>query len=92
MPPVSPVSRPHAAPDYRDNAELGVPGVAIETSRFNDVNPRIYFTDLPTRLVNGWPQKCIDELMPWHWTPQPMSRLAEKPKGGGASLTFDACT
>jgi hypothetical protein len=22
-----------------------------------------------TRLVNGWPQKCIDELMPWFWTP-----------------------
>jgi hypothetical protein len=22
-------------------------------------------------LVNGWPQKRIDELMPWHWMPQP---------------------
>jgi len=29
-----------------------------------------YFTDLLTRLVNGWPQKRIDELMPWHWVPQ----------------------
>jgi hypothetical protein len=34
-------------------------------------NPQIYFTDLLTRLVNGWPQKRIDELLPWHWTPQP---------------------
>jgi hypothetical protein len=22
-----------------------------------------------TRLVNGWPQSRIDELMPWHWAP-----------------------
>jgi hypothetical protein len=22
---------------------------------------------LLTRLVNGWPQKRIDELMPWNW-------------------------
>jgi transposase len=36
----------------------------------NGVNPQTYFTDLLTRLVNGWPQKRIDELMPWHWIPQ----------------------
>jgi hypothetical protein len=24
-----------------------------------------YFTDLLTRLVNGWPNRRIDELMPW---------------------------
>ena len=34
------------------------------------VNPQAYFTDLLTRLVNGWPQKRIDELMPWHWAPE----------------------
>jgi hypothetical protein len=43
----------------------------IETCKLNNVNPQIYFTDLLTRLVNGWPQKRIDELMPWHWIPQP---------------------
>jgi hypothetical protein len=26
-----------------------------------------YFTDLLTRLVNGWPNSRIDELMPWCW-------------------------
>jgi hypothetical protein len=26
------------------------------------VNPQTYFTDLLTRLVNGWPQAQIDEL------------------------------
>jgi transposase len=38
----------------------------VETCKLNGVNPQIYFTDLLTRLVNGWPQKRIDELMPWH--------------------------
>jgi hypothetical protein len=40
------------------------------TCKLNRVNPQTYFTDLLTRLVNGWPQSRIDELMPWHWTPQ----------------------
>jgi transposase len=43
----------------------------IETCKLNGVNPQVYFTDLLTRLVNGWPQKRIDELMPWHWAPRP---------------------
>src|SRR4051794_18403919 len=42
----------------------------IETCKLNRVNPQVYFTDLLTRLVNGWPQNCIDELMPWHWAPE----------------------
>ena len=42
----------------------------IETCKLNGVNPQAYFTDLLTRLVNGWPQKRIDELMPWHWAPE----------------------
>jgi len=42
----------------------------IETCKLNGVNPQVYFTDLFTRLVNGWPQKRIDELMPWFWVPQ----------------------
>jgi transposase len=25
-------------------------------------------TDVLTRLVNGWPNSRIDELMPWRWT------------------------
>ena len=41
----------------------------IETCKLNGVNPQVYFTDLLTRLVNGWPNSRIDELMPWHWAP-----------------------
>ena len=39
----------------------------IETCKLNGVNPQAYFADLLTRLVNGWPQSRIDELMPWNW-------------------------
>jgi hypothetical protein len=42
----------------------------VETCKLNHVNPQAYFTDLLTRLVNGWPQNRIDELMPWHWAPK----------------------
>lgn len=41
----------------------------IETCKLHSVNPHSYFTDLLTRLVNGWPKSRIDELMPWCWTP-----------------------
>ena len=34
----------------------------IETCKLNGVNPQVYFTDLITRLVNGWPQNRIDEF------------------------------
>ena len=39
----------------------------VETCKLNGVDPQRYFTDVLTRLVNGWPQSRIDELMPWHW-------------------------
>jgi transposase len=39
----------------------------VETCKLNGVDPHRYFTDVLTRLVNGWPQSRIDELMPWHW-------------------------
>jgi transposase len=37
--------------------------------QMNGAHPQRYFADLLTRLVNGWPQSRIDELMPWHWAP-----------------------
>ena len=64
----------------RNNDRLlfdGIPWVAraqeehdafAEALRARDVEV-LYLTDLLTRLVNGWPQSRIDELMPWHWAP-----------------------
>lgn len=37
----------------------------IETAKLNGVDPQRYLTDLLTRLVDGWPQSRIDDLMPW---------------------------
>jgi hypothetical protein len=42
----------------------------VETCKLNGVDPQRYFTDVLTRLVNGWPNGRIDELMPWCWTPE----------------------
>jgi transposase len=39
----------------------------VETCKLNGVDPQRYFTDLLTRLVNGWPNSRIDDLMPWCW-------------------------
>jgi hypothetical protein len=40
---------------------------AIHRIKLNSVDPQRYLTDLLTRLVEGWPQSRIDELMPWCW-------------------------
>ncbi|MXP65958.1 IS66 family transposase [Roseomonas sp. M0104] len=51
----------------------------VETCKLNGVDPQRYFTDLLTRLVNGWPNSRIDELMPWCWAKpgdQPSSAAA----------------
>ena len=47
--------------------EILVIASLIETCKLNGVDPQTYLADLLTRLVNGWPQSRIDELMPWHW-------------------------
>jgi hypothetical protein len=40
----------------------------METCKLNGVDPQRYLTDVPTRLVVGWMESRLDELMPWHWT------------------------
>ena len=40
----------------------------VETCKLNAVNPQRYLADTPTRLVNGWRNSRIDELMPWATT------------------------
>lgn len=54
----------------------------VETCKLNGVDPQRYFTDLLTRLVNGWPNDRIDELMPWRWADQSTpTASAERGKG-----------
>ena len=37
----------------------------IETAKLNAVNPHAWLTDTLEKLVAGWPQSRIDDLMPW---------------------------
>ncbi len=54
----------------------------VETCKLNGVDPQRYFADLLTRLVDGWPNSRIDELMPWHWaTRENPSASRSKPVG-----------
>jgi transposase len=53
----------------------------VETCKLNSVNPQLYLTDLLTRLVNGWPQNRIEELMPWHWAPNGQGEIGATPQG-----------
>ena len=43
----------------------------VETCKLNAVDPQRYLPDLLHRLVNGWPQARIDDLMPWCWAATP---------------------
>lgn len=51
----------------------------VETCKLNRVEPHRYLTDLLTRLVNGWPNNRIDELMPWCWANTQTPSSAKNP-------------
>jgi IS66 C-terminal element len=42
----------------------------IETAKLNGLNPQAYLADVLTKLVNGWPMKKLDALLPWVWSAQ----------------------
>jgi len=56
----------------------------------NGVDPQAYLTDLLTRLVNGWLQARIDELIPWHWA-TPKGGCFSVPKHHGCGALLTAC-
>ena len=45
----------------------------IETCKLNSVNPNAWLTDVLTKLVNRWPARRIDELMPWPYADPPVT-------------------
>jgi hypothetical protein len=40
-------------------------GSFIETCKLNEVNAEAWLADVLTKLVNGWPESKLDELLPW---------------------------
>ena len=56
---------------FGDYSKQDVDGTSVDVDEWrvglgynHSLSPR---ADLLTRLVNGWPNSRIDELMPWHW-------------------------
>jgi transposase len=41
----------------------------VETCKMLGVNSQVYIADVLTKIVQGWPNSRIDELMPWAWKP-----------------------
>jgi transposase len=55
----------------------GIVASLIETCKINAVDPQAYLADVLSRLVNGWPMRQIDELMPWAYAmPAPSRAVA----------------
>ena len=43
----------------------------IETCKLNGVEPQAYLDDVITRIVQGHPQRRLDELLPWAYPSTP---------------------
>ncbi len=48
----------------------GVVASLVESCKLNDIEPQAYLTDILTKLVDGWPMRRLDELLPWVWAQQ----------------------
>ncbi|MHC2367420.1 hypothetical protein ACVIQT_002068 [Bradyrhizobium diazoefficiens] len=48
----------------------------VETCKLNDVDPLTYLTDVLTRIVNGHPNRDIDQLLPWAYRAQALKAVA----------------
>ncbi len=43
-----------------------VVGSLVETAKLNGVEPYAWLRDVLNRMVDGHPQQCLDELLPWN--------------------------
>jgi transposase len=48
----------------------------VETCKLNGVDPQTYLADILARLVDGWPMRQIDELLPWAYKTSQTVRAA----------------
>jgi transposase len=58
----------------RGAVHWGIVASLIETCKLNEVDPQAYLAEVLSRLVNGWPMRQIDELMPWAYVTHPDAR------------------
>jgi len=48
----------------------------IETCKLNNIDPLEYLTNVLTRIVNGHPNRDIDQLLPWAYRKQDLRAVA----------------
>ncbi len=58
----------------RGAVHWGIVASLIETAKLNAVDPQFYLASVLSRLVNGWPMRQIDELLPWAYAASTNSR------------------
>jgi len=63
------MTRARSSPDAYAGSDGGAEHWAtiaslIETCKLNDIDPLAYLTDVLTRIVNGHPNRDIDQLLP----------------------------
>jgi transposase len=49
--------------------QWAITAAIVETCKLLGVNSQVYIADVLTKIVQGWPNSRIDELMPWAWKP-----------------------
>jgi transposase len=49
----------------RGAVHWGIVASLVETCKLNAADPQAYLADVLSRLVNGWPMRQIDDLLPW---------------------------
>ena len=47
-----------------------------ETCKLNDIDPLAYLSDVLIRIVNGHPNRDIDQLLPWAYRSQSLKAVA----------------
>jgi hypothetical protein len=49
----------------------------IETCKLNRIDPQAWMADTLAKIVNGYPNSQIDDLLPWAYAPpQPLKHVA----------------
>jgi transposase len=60
----------------RGAVHWGIVASLVETCKLNGIDPQAYLADVLSRLVDGWPMRQIDELMPWAYKTNQTVRAA----------------
>lgn len=50
---------------------LGIVRRSAQTCKLNGIEPLGYLADVLTRIVNGYPNSRIDDLLPWAYVTAP---------------------